>query len=388
MNDALRTAAAPAAVPDHEHGSTAQPWWLGATSRTLERERLEHQASQTDATAQLRRCFPRWRSALEQLTSQALARLARNEPIDPNDPDAWRSRDAHAQAVLHRHGHAGTSATRLTSTAIAALIDGQAHADSDAGLDWRTVTRPGEPTRRAAPPRARTAAGHARGPGRLGSHAGPAARARQPPRIRRTPGRRPVALGARPPRRVRPDGSAVLANRLEHMADARGRAAAAGRRRSSGRSALFVVPALKASDGWQLMPVLALDMIRLIAELGGRLERDLRSAVVPITARAELLERINVHTLHAGPKRMPGLGRAARAGALPPAAGPLSPGVPRDKRDRWGRLAVHRRSYKERRTAPRRPSSSCGYSRSRRAGSASGGWGQRRARSSTRTRAR
>ena len=42
MNDALRTAAAPAAVPDHEHGSTAQPWWLGATGRTLERERLEH----------------------------------------------------------------------------------------------------------------------------------------------------------------------------------------------------------------------------------------------------------------------------------------------------------------------------------------------------------
>ena len=25
---------------------------------------------------------------------------------------------------------------------------------------------------------------------------------------------------------------------------------------------------------------------------------------------------------------------------------PVSPGVPRDKRDRWGRLAVHRRSYK------------------------------------------
>jgi hypothetical protein len=33
---------------------------------------------------------------------------------------------------------------------------------------------------------------------------------------------------------------------------------------------VFVVPALSASDGWQLMPVLALEMIRLIAELGGR----------------------------------------------------------------------------------------------------------------------
>ena len=142
MNDALRTAAAPAAEPDQERGSTAQPWWLGATGRTLERERLEHEASQTDATAQLRRCFPRWRTALEQLTSQALARLARNEPIDPNDPDAWRSRDAHAQAILHRHGVGATSATRLTSSAITVLIDGQAQADRDAGVDWTTVAIP------------------------------------------------------------------------------------------------------------------------------------------------------------------------------------------------------------------------------------------------------
>jgi hypothetical protein len=109
---------------------------------------------------------------------------------------------------------------------------------------------------------------------------------------------------------------------------------------------LFVVPALKASDGWQLMPVLALDTIRLVAELGGRLERDLRSAVIPIASRAALLERINVHSLHAGPKEC-----LDAAGQLAQELGrqlqvPLSPGLPRDKRDRWGRLAVHRRSYK------------------------------------------
>ena len=65
---------------------------------------------------------------------------------------------------------------------------------------------------------------------------------------------------------------------------------------------VFVVPAIGSSDGWQLTPVLALDTIRLIAELGGRLERDLRSAVIPIGSREALLERINVHTLHAGPR--------------------------------------------------------------------------------------
>ena len=68
---------------------------------------------------------------------------------------------------------------------------------------------------------------------------------------------------------------------------------------------MFVVPAIGSSDGWQLMPVLALDTIRLIAELGGRLERDLRSAVIPIGSREALLERINVHTLPPWATRMP-----------------------------------------------------------------------------------
>ena len=50
MNDALRAAATtPAAAPDHETGSSTHAWWLGATGRTLERERLEHRASHTDA---------------------------------------------------------------------------------------------------------------------------------------------------------------------------------------------------------------------------------------------------------------------------------------------------------------------------------------------------
>jgi hypothetical protein len=108
------------------------PRWDSATfehgQRTLERERLEARARETDATRQLLRCLPSWNSALEQLSMRALERLAADEPVDPNDPDAWHSRDAHAQAVLHRHGKGKVSATRLTSTAITALIDGQAAA--------------------------------------------------------------------------------------------------------------------------------------------------------------------------------------------------------------------------------------------------------------------
>ncbi|MGL1302009.1 hypothetical protein ACSTKJ_00335, partial [Vibrio parahaemolyticus] len=90
--------------------------------------------------------------------------------------------------------------------------------------------------------------------------------------------------------------------------------------------------------------VLALETIRLVAELGGRVERDLRCAVMPMASREELLERINVHTLHAGPREcLEAAGQLAQE--LSRQLGvPLSPGLPRDKRDRWGRLAVHRRS--------------------------------------------
>ena len=111
---------------------------------------------------------------------------------------------------------------------------------------------------------------------------------------------------------------------------------------------LFLVPALRSGDGWQLMPALSLEMIRLSTELGGRLERDLRSVVIPIGARDQLLERINHRTLHAGPKQcLDSAGQLAQE--LSRELGtPLSPGVPRDPRDRWGRLAIRRRSYKSR----------------------------------------
>ena len=320
--------------------------WAGAVDeRTLEHERLEHRARGTDATAQLLRCFPRWSRALEHLTARALERLARNEPVDPNDPDVWRSRDAHAQAVLYRHGRGTVSATRLTSTAITALIDGQAQADRDAGLDWSIVTSPAS---------------------------------RLDERLRRAHGRLPIALEDPAVWAYALDQRRALAARLgfdERHADDLSRwvlanpdgfeptdlrcwrigsdswlALAGEQLEPVGKVdrpvGVFVVPALGSSDGWQLVPVLALDTIRLIAELGGRLERDLRSAVIPIGSRDELLERINVHTLHAGPREcLDAAGQLAQELSRQLQT-PVSPGVPRDKRDRWGRLAVHRRSYK------------------------------------------
>ena len=141
----VTTGAPPAAVSITSGRPTNLPGW--EDPGRLERERLIARARETDATRQLQRCFPRWSKALDQLAWRALVRLAANEPVDPNDPDMWASREQHAQAVLRRHGLTNANARRLSNTAIAALIDGQAAADRDAGLDWSTVTVPAEPAR-------------------------------------------------------------------------------------------------------------------------------------------------------------------------------------------------------------------------------------------------
>ena len=344
MTNPTTAAGTPAADP-YPRWQTLGRWSAQADQRTLERERLESRAKGTDATLQLLRCFPSWTRALEQLTLRALERLAANEPVDPNDPDAWRGRDAHAQAVLHRHGKGKLSATRLTSAAITALIDGQAAADRDAGLDWSTVTTP------ASTLDERLARAHATLPVDLDD-----------PRVwayqldQRRVLARPLGLDdhladdlsrwllANPSQFDAGDLRCWRIGSESWLSLAGERLGAVGKvERPVG---VFVVPAIGSSDGWQLTPVLALDTIRLIAELGGRLERDLRSAVIPIGSRDALLERINVHTLHAGPREcLDSAGQLAQE--LSRELGvPVSPGAPRDKRDRWGRLAVRRRSYK------------------------------------------
>jgi hypothetical protein len=102
---------------------------------------------------------------------------------------------------------------------------------------------------------------------------------------------------------------------------------------------VFVVPAVSGT-GWQLVPVLSLDAIRLVAALGGTLGRDLTAATLPAEAADEVLERINRNTLHAGPKEcLDSAGQLSEE--LARALGrPVSASAPRDKRDRWGRLSA------------------------------------------------
>ena len=111
--------------------------------------------------------------------------------------------------------------------------------------------------------------------------------------------------------------------------------------------ALFVAPA-RNDDAWCLDPVLSLDMIRLVHELGGSVDRSLCAATVPVEAAPALLERVNPKTWLAG-KRTEAQTVAELSAALSAAfatdvkATSLLDGV-----EKWGRLHVTRQSWKQR----------------------------------------
>ena len=126
MTNATPAAGTPAADPYlrwETAGRLVRPARPAHARTRAPRVSRERNGRDLAAAALLPKLDPRARAADRR---GRLERLAANEPVDPNDPDGWRSRDAHAQAVLHRHGRGKLSATRLTSAAITALIDGQA----------------------------------------------------------------------------------------------------------------------------------------------------------------------------------------------------------------------------------------------------------------------
>jgi hypothetical protein len=319
-------------------------WFASHGGEERQREQLIATARDSAAARQLQRGFPFWRRAFDHLTSRALVRLTANEPVNPNDPDIWRSANEHAQAVLRRHRLAGISTSRLTLNAVRALIDGQAQADRDAGLDWTQLSVP------AGELDERLHRANARLPIDLEDPSIYAYRDDQ----RRALSTKLGLAGQQADELSRwvlahPDQFDAGDLRCWRIASATWLALADEQLDPVGEVTrpvgVFVVPAVRGGEGWQLLPVLSLDAIRLIVALGGRLERDLCSAVMPMSAVGELVQRINVQTLHAGPKEC--LDSAAQLSQeLSRELGTtVSPGAPRDKRDRWGRLLVGRRAY-------------------------------------------
>ncbi|HEV2753323.1 MAG TPA: hypothetical protein VGV36_05745, partial [Solirubrobacteraceae bacterium] len=308
-----------------------------------DREQLLARARATRAWRQLLRCFPRWQKVDTHLARRALAQLADDTPVDPNDPQAWDSDGSHAYAVLRRHGITTDLVYKLTLAARRALVAGQRQADRDAGIDWAT----------------RHDSFAALDEALRDAHAALAISLDDPAvwvhsdDQRRAAGRR---LG-----RVDHQAQDLSRWALAHsdqfdpdelrcwriasptwvaLADERLPAVDEVQR----PVACFVAPAV-AGGGWRLAPVLSLELIRLVCALGGRVDHDLMAATLPADKVCDLLNAINVHTLHAGPKE--NLDSASQlASDLSGALGVrVNPGVPTDKRDRWGRILVSRSAY-------------------------------------------
>ena len=199
------------------------------------------------------------------------------------------------------------------------LIDGQARADTDAGLDWTRITAPAsqldEKLRRA----------HAALPVDLSD-----------PAVFGDVGAQRRALATRlglPAEQADDLSRWVLAHpdqfeaselRCWRIASPTWLQVAGEQLDAVDRVdrpvALFVMPAMRG-EGWQLTPVLSLDAIRLLVSLGGRLARDLRSAVAT-RDRRERADRADKRA-HAARRAegVPRLRRPARAGAHPTSSG-------------------------------------------------------------------
>ena len=309
-----------------------------------EDEALIDRAAATQAWAQLARCFPHWRSAKRNLHSRALRRLAANKPVDPNDKANWSSSDAHATAVLRRHGMSTIDSLKLSDSAVTALIHGQRAADEQAGVDWGRLHAPPSVIDDALREAHRTLPIDITDPQMW----------KWPEDQRRVLAE---TLGV----------DAVLADDLSRWALAHPdrfdtstlrcwRIASGTWLKLAGEQlapvetverpvGVFIAPAIK-QDGWSLEPCLSLDMVRLVAELGGHLERSLRDAVLPLHAGAELLARINNNTLHTGSKDMIESATQLSTDLSGLFDQTVRVSLTRDKRDRWGRVHVRKSTWK------------------------------------------
>jgi hypothetical protein len=319
--------------------------WAGGGEHgsDVERQQLIARACDTDAARQLAHCLTGLTGLFDRLAWRALVRLAANEPVDPNDRDSWQSTDSLGRAILARHGLAGGRVGQLSLVAVELLACRQRQADQDAGLDWSVVTDPVDELDdrlrhacQAAPvdltdPRlyAHRSDQRVHLAARFGLAAG------QADDLSRWSLEHPDSFDAEDLRswRIASETWLGLADQQLEPVD-----------RVDRPVGLFVVPDVRGR-GWQLVPVLSVDMIRLAVALGGWVERELTAAWIPSDHVDELLERVNVKTLHAGPKE--NLDLAGKlAGALHTELGHhVNVGVPADKRDRWGRLLVSRQSH-------------------------------------------
>ena len=328
-------------LPGPSPGSAAGAGTPGVPPGPLTlRARLET-ASETAAYQQLTRCFSRWARLGEQLSDEAVQRLARNEAIDPNDPGSWRNESTHAAAVLRRHGLAKIDPYRLTRTAHLQLIDGQRDADQQAGIDWTVLHPAGNAlsgllrmANAVLPldlddPRTWDSVRYKR--------AAFARRTGLPEATSESVSRwvldDPDAFDAEEPSSWEIGTRAWLDVALKHVEVPETVMRPVG---------VFVTPDQRHTDSWRLAPVLSLQAVALIDSLGGEIDPTLTTATLPKDTREEFLDRVNHRILFAGPRATAKSNSvSALAEAINNAIGrALHPGMPKDRVERWGRLRV------------------------------------------------
>jgi len=241
-----------------------------------------------------------WRYFVEHLTNRALKHLIAGGMIDPCERAHWRDDTGAVDHLLRRHGFTGSSrASLLRADAREAALEAQQRADQKAGVPWDRVFDPAEHAdalRKA----------HRRMPIDLDDPAVYAYVSDQRAAVCRRVGMDPSQAGdlsrwtlAHPEqfdagvaRCWRIGSRAWLDVVREQLGPFRGRVD-----RPVG---VFLAPhPHKPDTGWVLYPALSMDLMRLIDQLGGRIERDLTEAVVPRDQIREFVDAINVNVLHA-----------------------------------------------------------------------------------------
>ncbi len=307
-----------------------------------DREQLALRALDTDAGRQLARCFASGEVSIRLLGAHTLRRLSANDPVDANDPATWTDADAHAAAVLRRHGITGVRTTRLELHAILRLARGQAEADRAAGLDWSRITTPAS----ALDDALRQA--HTQLPINLDDPSvWIAAEDRQRALARRLDLDPAVATQVSHWAVAHTDAFDADDLRCWRIASHTWLALAERQLSPVGRVerpvGVFLTPA--RDHGWELAPTFSLDAIRTLAALGASLHTDLRSATLPAHLIPDLLERWNPRTLHAGPREHAHAAKPLAEALTRELGQPVNPGIPEQPLDRWGRILVRRRSH-------------------------------------------
>jgi len=308
----------------------------------------QEQIAKTEPGKIFRSVWPSWPTLFSQLTAKALTQLENGRLPDPCVQGTWKTPSACIEANLRRYGVDQIKGMSLTQSVARAFIDGQSASDSAADLRWgyvsseqelKTLNRAAcvkltvdfdDPSTWEQMTDKRAAVGR---------------QLKLDPSVSDQVSR--YVVGA-------PDSF----NETEILSWRIGTARWINLARGLGYEAplwianpvgVFVTPAEsivkgEVKSGWTLNPVLNFEMILLIDELGGEIDRDLTGGSIPTSESEAFVARVNQHVL-SFPGARRDEGRKSLRQTLQNELGTYVPDVgATNSRERWGQLLLkHRR---------------------------------------------